>query len=78
MGPCYNCRQMGHFTKICPRPKKKNDVYPACVHLTTTDGVIEGELVMAGTFLVNDHPTVILFDSKSSHSFMSTTFFSSI
>jgi hypothetical protein len=29
---------------------------------------------MADTFLVNDHPAVVLFDSRSSHSFMSTTF----
>ena len=29
---------------------------------------------MADTFLVNDHPAVVLFDSRSSHSFMSTAF----
>jgi hypothetical protein len=29
---------------------------------------------MAGTFLMNDHPAVVLFDSGSSHYFMSTTF----
>jgi hypothetical protein len=29
---------------------------------------------MASTFLMNDHPVVVLFDSGSSHSFMSTTF----
>jgi hypothetical protein len=29
---------------------------------------------MAGTFLVNNHPAVVLFHSRSSHSFMSTDF----
>jgi hypothetical protein len=70
--PCYNCGQMEHFAKFFPCPKKKNDVYPARVHLTTADEITDGELVMASMFLVNDHPTVVLFDSRSSHSFMST------
>jgi hypothetical protein len=73
-GPCYKCGQMGHFTKFCPRPKNKNDIYPARVHLTTVDEINDGEHVMVGTFLMNDHLTVVLFDSRSSHSFMSTAF----
>jgi hypothetical protein len=65
---------MGHFAKFCPRRKKKNDVYPTRVHLSTADEIMDGKLVMDGTFLVNDHPALVLFDSGSSHSFMSTTF----
>jgi hypothetical protein len=34
----------------------------------------EGEPVTAGKFPVNQNPTVILFDSRSSHSFMSQAF----
>jgi hypothetical protein len=34
----------------------------------------EGELVMMGTFLVANHPAVILFDSGASHTFISKTF----
>ena len=34
----------------------------------------EGKPVMMGTFLVANHPTVILFDSSASHTFMSKTF----
>ena len=33
-----------------------------------------GEVVTAGMFLVNKHPTIVLFDSGASHSFMSQTF----
>jgi hypothetical protein len=34
----------------------------------------EGEPVMMGTFLVANHPAVILFDSGASHTFISKTF----
>ena len=33
-----------------------------------------GEVVTAGMFLVNQHPTIDLFDSRASHSFMSQAF----
>ena len=32
------------------------------------------EVVTAGMYLVNQHPTIVLFDSRASHSFMSQTF----
>jgi sorbitol-specific phosphotransferase system component IIA len=38
------------------------------------DEIPEGEPVTAGKFPVNQNPTVILFDSGSSHSFMSQAF----
>jgi hypothetical protein len=34
----------------------------------------EGEPIMMGTFLVANHPTVILFDSGASHTFISKKF----
>ena len=34
----------------------------------------EGEPVMLGMFLVADHPTVMLFDSGASHTFINRTF----
>jgi hypothetical protein len=36
--------------------------------------VLEGELVMMGTFLVANYPAVILFDSGASHTFLSKNF----
>ena len=46
------------------------------MHYTTLEEIPSGEVVTAGTFLVNQHPTVVLFDSRASHPFMSQTFVS--
>jgi hypothetical protein len=74
-GPCYNCDQPGHFSKFYPYPfRKKQQTYTARVHHTTMDEIPEGEPVTASKFHVNQNPTVVLFDSGSSHSFMSQTF----
>jgi predicted aspartyl protease len=32
-----------------------------------------GEEVLAGMFFLNEHPVIILFDSRASHDFMSST-----
>jgi hypothetical protein len=36
------------------------------------DGIPMGEEVLAGTFFLNEHPIIILFDSGGSHDFMSS------
>jgi len=41
---------------------------------TTIEEIPVGEVVTAGMFLVNQHPTVVLFDSRASYSFMSQAF----
>jgi len=73
-GPCLNYNQSGHFAKFCPYPKKQQNQYQARVHHTTIDDILEGEPVLAGMFSINNHPTVVLFDSGSSHSFISQAF----
>jgi hypothetical protein len=74
-GPCYNCDQSGHFSKFSPYPpRKKQQTYTAWVHHTTVDEIPEGEPVTTGRFPINQNPAVVLFDSGSSHSFMSQTF----
>jgi hypothetical protein len=73
-GPCFDCNQPGHFAKFCPYPKKQQTQYQARVHHTTIDDITEGEPVIAGMFSINNHPTVVLFDSRSSHSFVSQAF----
>jgi hypothetical protein len=44
------------------------------VHNTTIDEISEGEPVIADKFSINQHPVVILFESRSSHYFMSQAF----
>jgi hypothetical protein len=73
-GPCFNYNQTGHFVKFCPYPKRHQTQYQARVHHTTIDDIPEGEPMIADMFSINNHPVVILFDSGSSHSFMSQAF----
>jgi hypothetical protein len=40
---------------------------------TTVERIPTGEEVLAGTFFLNEHPVIILFDSRASHDFMSST-----
>jgi len=65
---------MGHFAKECPYPKKQQTIYPARVHHTSMEEIPEGEPVTASMFHVNQHLVVVLFDSGSSHSFISQAF----
>jgi predicted aspartyl protease len=37
------------------------------------NGIPTREEVLAGTFFLNEHPIIILFDSGASHDFMSST-----
>jgi len=73
-GRCYNYHKMGHFAKECPYPKRQQTTYPARVHHTSIEKIPKGEPVTAGMFPVNQHLAVVLFDSGSSHSFMSQAF----
>jgi hypothetical protein len=44
-----------------------------CANYTTVEEIPTGEEVLAGTFFLNEHPVIILFDSGASHDFMSFT-----
>jgi hypothetical protein len=44
------------------------------IYYTQVATTPEGEPVMMGTFLVDNHPAVILFDSGASHTFISKKF----
>ncbi|WVZ94109.1 hypothetical protein U9M48_040045 [Paspalum notatum var. saurae] len=44
------------------------------VHYTHIEQIPEGEPVLASTFLVNEHPTVVLFDSRATHTFISRSY----
>jgi hypothetical protein len=53
---------------------RKNFKKTGRIYYTQVATTSEGEPVMMGTFLVANHPAVILFDSGASHTFISKNF----
>jgi hypothetical protein len=51
-----------------PTPQKFHANY------TTMEEIHTGEEVLAGTFFLNEHPVIILFNSGASHDFISSTY----
>jgi hypothetical protein len=52
----------------------KNTKKTGRIYYTQVATTLDGEPVMMGTFLVANHPTIILFDSGASHTFISKKF----
>jgi hypothetical protein len=44
-----------------------------CTNYTTVEEIPSGEEVLVGTFFLNEHPIIILFNSGASHDFISST-----
>jgi hypothetical protein len=76
----------GHLTRQCPnklsttgagsqsRPQEQqNYTYGKVDHVTTEESQQAQDDVL-GMFLASSHPTIILFDSGASHSFISSSF----
>lgn len=58
-----------------PTDEEKNSVLKlGQLQYSQLEQVPESEPVLAGTFLVNDHPTVVLFDSGASFTFISKAY----
>jgi hypothetical protein len=82
-----NCGGSGHFARECPTSKKNtaqdNVTHPprglqkvavaktGRVNYTAVEDIPEGELVLVGTFSLNGHSIVVLFDSDATHDFIS-------
>jgi hypothetical protein len=57
-------QQRGHQKGPAPQAGHAN--------YTTVEEIPMGEEVLAGTFFLNEHPVIILFDSRASHDFISS------
>jgi hypothetical protein len=54
--------------------RQKVQVRQGRLNFTTMADIPEGAPVMTGIFSILNYPTIILFDSGASHSFISTKF----
>src|SRR6266540_613584 len=74
---CPQPRRIASAQPSAPRPaapatyKKKGTIQTGRVNFAEISEVPAGAPMMAGTFSVNGHPAIILFDSGASHSFIS-------
>ncbi|WVZ48586.1 hypothetical protein U9M48_000007 [Paspalum notatum var. saurae] len=88
--PCFNRGKVGHFGRDCGAPRKIQGPNPAGgsrrgkrrgrhektgrVHYIHLEQIPAGVPVLAGTFMINGHPTVVLFDSGATHTFISKAY----
>ncbi|KAL0556362.1 hypothetical protein IC582_004875 [Cucumis melo] len=79
-GVCFRCRQPGHTTDACPRkpfettPHQPSASQQGRVFATTRQEAERAGTVVTGTLPILGHYAFVLFDSGSSHSFISSIF----
>ncbi|WVZ80750.1 hypothetical protein U9M48_028203 [Paspalum notatum var. saurae] len=81
---CFKCGGTGHWSKQCPHrgtpqqtPQQSSKTSTpnqasshAKINHITAEAAQEGPNVVVGTFLVNSHPALVLFDTGATHSFV--------
>nr|GEY49283.1 putative reverse transcriptase domain-containing protein [Tanacetum cinerariifolium] len=82
---CFECGAQGHFKKDCPKLKNENQGNQARVGNDVARAYVVGTTktnpnanVFTGTFLLNNHYALIILDTCSDRSFVSTVFSSLI
>ncbi|KAA0033187.1 ty3-gypsy retrotransposon protein [Cucumis melo var. makuwa] len=79
-GVCFRCRQPGHTADAYPRKPIETTLYQpptfqqGRVFATTRQEVERAGIVVTGTLPILGHHAFVLFDSGSSHSFISSVF----
>ncbi|TYK22664.1 ty3-gypsy retrotransposon protein [Cucumis melo var. makuwa] len=77
---CFRCRQPGHTADACPRkpiettPHQPPASQQGRVFTTTRQEAERAGIVVTGTLQILGHYAVVLFDTGSSHSFISSVF----
>ncbi|GJT93066.1 putative reverse transcriptase domain-containing protein [Tanacetum coccineum] len=71
---CYGCGEKGHYKDKCPKGKNQQNDGACARAYVVVENPQQNPNVVAGTFLLNDHYTCILFDSGAEKSFVSSAF----
>jgi hypothetical protein len=80
---CYHYGEPGHYANACPRkaqsglqgrPAQPKAPSQGRVNHVTAESAAEAPNVVIGTFMVNTHPTTVLFDTGAMHSFITQSF----
>ncbi|GJT68552.1 putative reverse transcriptase domain-containing protein [Tanacetum coccineum] len=75
---CFECGAPGHFKRDCPKLKNKDGGNGNAQGWGNVSGNPDANVVVTGTFLLNNHYASILFDTGADRSFISTAFSSLI
>ena len=73
-GACYNCGKTEHLIRDCPEARKGDTRTHGRVYAMTRDQAVDDPNVVTGTLSVSDQEAYVLFDSGSTHTFVSSKF----